>query len=144
MYVKHYFPKHQIFETHQPVEAQIKIEGGGAWRRKTSKLPKWLIFAFFRGLGGSQGGTWKYVDMPAGLWNFVFFLILSPFITYQYTNFIQITSQILLKWVVHHLLQINPFHMENLVQLRVHSYNLLKTAQKNCSLVYNFAQTFVF
>ena len=34
--------------------------------------------------------------------------------------------------------------MENLVQLRFHSYNLLKTAQKDCSLVYNFAQTFVF
>ena len=36
------------------------------------------------------------------------------------------------------------FHMENLVQLRFHSYNLLKTARKDCSLVYNFAQTFVF
>ena len=32
-------------------------------------------------------------------------------------------------------------HMKNLVQLRFHSYYLLKTVYKDCSLVYNFSQT---
>ena len=35
-------------------------------------------------------------------------------------------------------------HMENLVQLKFHSYYLLKTARKDCSLVNNFSQTSIF